>query len=108
MTAASMRLGVTFVNLVSGATLLHAAGEPWRSLDLVGERHQFRLQLSGPHSAEIAGRITQTLPDHEFAVPGLLVADAVVAGIEAHPDGAILTIEALTFDEPVSPGPTPG
>ena len=70
----------------------------WQSLTFVGERHQFQLRVTGPHSAEIAARIADGIEDAEFSIPGQIVADIAAPGDAVPaPDGSVsLTIEALT------------
>lgn len=99
MTRASRRLGVIFVNLAKGSTLIDADSIPWRSMGLAGERHQIRLRLGGHDAEHEAGRMAQALPDHEFTLPGLLVADVAITATQRVDDGVILTLEALIFAE---------
>lgn len=108
MTYSSRRLCVNFVNLAKASALIDASSVPWKSMGLDGERHAVRLMLSGPGAEREAARLAHIVPDHEFAVPGLFVADIAVIAIERTPDGAVLTLEALTFDEPVSSDRTRG
>lgn len=70
----------------------------WQSLTFTGERHRIELRISGPNSGEIAERMTSRLDDAEFSIPGVLVADIIVAsGPSVGLDGSTtLTIEALT------------
>lgn len=103
MTDASTRLSVSFVAFAAGSTLIDAISVPWCSLGLEGERHTVRLDAD-----EAATALAHDLPDYEFAFPGLLVADVAVTATNRTSGGTILTIEALTLDEPVSPAPKPG
>ena len=70
----------------------------WQSLTFNGERHRIELRISGPNSGEIADRMTDRLEDAEFSIPGVLVADIVIAGgPSVGLDGSTaITIEALT------------
>lgn len=94
--------------------LIARAGEPhdrilltavkstdWRSLTFAGERHELRLRIPGPGSAEIAARMCFGLGDVEFSIRGVIVADiALVGEPEPHADGSTsVAIEALTVSE---------
>lgn len=96
----SLRPGVNFVDLANGSTLIDARSRPWHSMGLTGEHHEARLLLHGPHAEDQAARLALDLPEHEFRLQGLLVADATVTATHRTPDGVILTLQVLTFDEP--------
>lgn len=72
----------------------------WRSLTFNGERHQFELRITGPHSDSIVERMCHGLEDAEFSIPGVVVADIGVNASPARgPDGStIIGIEALTLE----------
>jgi hypothetical protein len=73
----------------------------WQSLTFEGERHQVRLRIAGADAAAAARRLTDGIEDHEFAVPGQIVADisAKIVGDQA-PDGSTMVrLEALTISE---------
>ena len=78
--------------------LIEIVSVDWQSLTFTGERHRIELRISGPNSGEIAERMTNRLEDAEFSIPGVLVADIIVAsGPSVGLDGSTtLTIEALT------------
>jgi hypothetical protein len=73
----------------------------WQSLTLTGERHELELRVSPPHSEAVASRMCSGLEDAEFSIPGLIVADIMVAGgPHRESDGSTrVTIEALTIVE---------
>ena len=73
----------------------------WQSLTLTGERHQFELRVSAPHSEAVADRMCCVLEDAEFSIPGLIVADIAVVGdpVRASDGSTSVTIEALTIEE---------
>jgi hypothetical protein len=73
----------------------------WQSLTLTGERHQFELRVSAPHSEAVADRMCSGLEDAEFSIPSLIVADIAVVGdsIRASDGSTSVTIEALTIEE---------
>lgn len=65
----------------SGAELLRHAERPWASATFAGTRHTIALRFDG--EAIAAGEaFLAALPDHEFAIPGQLVADAAVTTVE--------------------------
>ena len=73
----------------------------WQSLTFTGERHHIALRVPGPRPGELVERMCAGLPDAEFSIPGILVADIGVVGTPTHAlDGSIeLTIEALTITD---------
>ena len=79
--------------------LTDAQSVDWRSLTFTGERHRIGLRLPRPESREIVERMCDGLPDAEFSIPGILIADIGVVGTPRRAlDGSIeLTIEALTI-----------
>jgi len=64
-----------------GAQLARHSEKGWASITFAGTRHTFELvfdtDVIGAGEAFVAA-----LPDHEFAIPGQLVADATVAAAE--------------------------
>ena len=78
--------------------LTDVCSSDWQSLTFTGERHQLELRITGPHSAQVAERMSAGLADAEFSIPGTIVADiAVVGAPRRSSDGATeLMIEALT------------
>jgi hypothetical protein len=73
----------------------------WQSLTFTGERHQIELRIAGPDSAGVAARLIHGIGDHEFAIPGQIVADIAAVGDCVHSgDGsALVRLEALTITE---------
>lgn len=70
----------------------------WQSLTIVGERHEIAIRIPGPFAAGLAASLCDGLAEAEFAIPGHIVADIVVAdGPTQCADGSVsLSIEALT------------
>jgi hypothetical protein len=50
----------------------------WASVTFEGARHTVELAFEGPEAAEAGEAFIAALPDHEFAIPGQLVAEATV------------------------------
>ena len=71
----------------------------WQSLTFIGERHHIHLRIPGPGADAIVHRMTAGLEDVEFAIPGHVVADIVLAGpMRRDDDGSIsVELEALTI-----------
>ena len=71
----------------------------WQSLTFIGERHHIHLRIPEPAADSIASRMTADLENVEFAIPGHVVADIVLAApIKRDRDGSIsVELEALTI-----------
>lgn len=108
MTDTARRLCSAFTDLADDATCAGADSVPWQSADLGGERHCIRLCLNGPDAAANADRLARTLPDHEFAISGILVADIAITGIDRSQQVSTIALEALTLNDLLSPDPTLG
>ena len=50
----------------------------WASITFAGARHTIVLGFEGWEACDDADHVIAALPDHEFALPGVLVADATV------------------------------
>jgi hypothetical protein len=90
------RLIAALIARAGGAgEVLQACSRPWASATFIGARHLIRLKV--PHAAVDALR--EGLEEHEFAIPGHLVADVVVAS--RHDAGGFVTleVEALTIED---------
>ena len=71
----------------------------WQSLTFIGERHHIHLRIPGPGADAIVLRMTAGLEDVEFAIPGHVVADILLAApVRRDGDGSIsVELEALTI-----------
>lgn len=93
----------SLIRLAGGhAELLSHAERPWASATFSGTRHTAALSFTGAEAVEAAEHFIAALPDHEFAIPGQLVADAAV--IEARLDmlpvpSFVIEVELLLLDE---------
>lgn len=72
-------------------TVLDARSHPWSSATFEGERH--RITVAIPDDAATRAWLA-ALPEAEFRLPGLLVADVAVRG-----DAPSVEIEMLVLDE---------
>jgi len=50
----------------------------WASITFAGARHRLELLFDGPDGVEAGELFIAELPEHEFDIPGQLVAEAVV------------------------------
>jgi len=82
------------LKLATPAEIPESRERPWASVTFTGARHWVSLSV-GPARAE---EIAAMLPEHEFDLPGHLVADIAVAGTRVDGDRTLLEIEALTVE----------
>ena len=74
----------------------------WASVTFSGTRHRLRLAFDGPSAIEAGESFIALLPEHEFAIPGQLVADAAVVEVDHRlaPDPRLtVTAELLLLEE---------
>lgn len=55
---------------------------PWASITFSGTRHELVFEFTGIAAGKAGERFIAALPDHEFAIPGQLVADATISAVE--------------------------
>lgn len=88
------------VHAGENAAILESREQPWASATFTGQRHRISLRLDGTKAHGRARLLAARLPDLEFALPRLLVADIMVTACHLdQPESAILEIEALTIIE---------
>ena len=54
----------------------------WASITFAGSRHTLGILFAGPDAVAAGERFIEALPEHEFAIPGHLVADASIAEVD--------------------------
>lgn len=54
----------------------------WASITFTGARHRLAMQFSGAEAVAAGEHFIAALPDHEFTIPGQLVAEATVIEAE--------------------------
>lgn len=59
---------------------------PWSSATFCGSRHEIVMAFSGIEAIGQGESLIAALPDHEFTIPGQLVADAGISSVE-HENG---------------------
>lgn len=60
------------------AELIRHCERAWASATFTGSRHTIVLAFAGEEAVAAGETFLAQLPDHEFAIPGQLVADAVI------------------------------
>ncbi len=77
-----------------GELLMHGE-QCWASVSYTGKRHRVILQFKGLPAVLRGEQLIDALPEHEFAIPGWLVADAAVtAATHRHGYDPMLTVTA--------------
>ena len=73
----------------------------WASITFSGARHRVRLRFDGAKAVEAGELFIAFLPEHEFAIPGQLVADAAVTevGHRLEPPLMEVVCELLLLEE---------
>lgn len=64
-----------------GQVLSHKES-PWASITFAGTRHELVFEFTGIAAGKAGERFIAALPDHEFAIPGQLVADATISAVD--------------------------
>lgn len=75
---------------------------PWASITFAGTRHHVTMCFNGDGAIEAGERFIAALPDHEFAIPGQIVAEAQIVKVEHEllPDPKLrVRMELLLLDE---------
>jgi hypothetical protein len=73
----------------------------WASITFAGTRHQVDLQFEGAEAVEAGECFIAFLPEHEFSIPGQLVADAAVVEVDhtLNPPLMLVSCELLLLEE---------
>lgn len=99
----SERLREALQALAGGyAEILAHSEKSWASVTFAGTRHRLDLAFTGAEAIEAAEHFIAFLPEHEFAIPGQLVADAAVVAVDHRigPDARMeIRAELLLLDE---------
>jgi len=86
-----VRAGLLALTGGAGTVLAHEE-KAWASITFAGTRHAVVLEFCGPDAVAAGEELIERLPDHEFALPGQLVADATVTKVD-HRFGAMERLE---------------
>ncbi|KPP85262.1 hypothetical protein [Erythrobacter sp. HL-111] len=97
------RVREALLTLAQGhASLLTHEEKAWASITFSGTRHEVMLDFDGPEAVAAGEEFIDELPEHEFRIPGQLVADATVREID-HRFGAderlVVTAVLLLLEE---------
>ena len=64
------------------ATILSHREKSWASITFAGTRHTLELEFVSAEAVAAGERFIVFLPEHEFGLPGQLVADAAVVSVD--------------------------
>ena len=64
-----------------GVVLTHTE-KAWASITFAGTRHSLKLVFAGADAVATGEVLVAELPEHEFAIPGQIVADAAILEVE--------------------------
>ena len=83
------------------AAILGHSETPWASVTFAGARHRLELLFEGEDAIEAGELFIAMLPEHEFAIPGQLVADAAVTAVDhrLQPQRMQVSCELLLLEE---------
>lgn len=84
------------------AEFLAHSEKSWASVTFAGTRHRLDLAFTGEDAVAAAETFIACLPEHEFAIPRQLVADAAVTSVDHRigPDPRMeVRLELLLLDE---------
>ena len=99
----SERLREELQALARGHALITAHSEKsWASITFAGTRHRLDLSFDGQEAIDAGERFIAWLPEHEFAIPKQLVADAAVMAVDHRlvPNPRMdVRVELLLLDE---------
>ena len=77
------RVRAALERLAAGrAVIVSHEEKAWASITFSGSRHEVVLQFTGIDAVVAGEDLIERLPDHEFAIPGQLVADAAVSAVD--------------------------
>lgn len=83
------RVRESLMHLTGGhGTVLAHSEKAWASITFAGTRHEVVLEFCGQEAVAGGEALIERLPDHEFTLPGQLVADATVTEVD-HRFGAM-------------------
>ena len=85
--------------LLPGAAFSISSCHDWFSITFAGQQMTIIAEMESAFGLDQARLFASTLPELEFALPGLVVADIVVARITNKGENMCLEIDALILDE---------
>jgi hypothetical protein len=90
------------LDLAQGQAAIIAHREKrWASITFAGARHRLELAFEGEEAIAAGELFIAFLPEHEFAIPGQLVADAAVTEVDHRLEPPRMTVkcELLLLEE---------
>ncbi|MEP0391544.1 MAG: hypothetical protein ABJ205_13065 [Erythrobacter sp.] len=66
------------------ATCVKHEEKAWSSITFSGTRHEVTLRFDGAEAVANGEELMELLPEHEFSIPGQLVADATIREVDHH------------------------
>lgn len=83
------------------AAILTQHEKSWASITFAGTRHRIELLFDGTEAIEAGERFIASLPEHEFTLPGHLVADATVTAVDhrLEPPRLVVGVELLLVEQ---------
>ncbi|HYD23882.1 MAG TPA: hypothetical protein VEB68_03735 [Croceibacterium sp.] len=83
------------------ATIVSHDEKSWASITFAGARHRIELVFEGAEGTQAGELFIAFLPEHEFTIPGQLVADAAVTAVDHRLDPPRLQVscELLLLEE---------
>lgn len=97
------RLRAALIALAEGHGTVTDHGErSWASITFAGTRHQVTLVFTGADAIEAGEKFIAFLPEHDFAIPGQLVADAAVSAVDHQmlpEERMVVQVEVLMLDD---------
>jgi hypothetical protein len=100
---AAGRLRDALLALAGGhAAILAHSEKTWASITFAGTRHRLELEFAGEAAIQAGEMFIVFLPEHEFMLPGQLVADAAVTAVDHRlvPEPRLtVSVELLLLDE---------
>ena len=79
---AATRLRDALMTLSKGhADIIGHSEKSWASITFAGTRHRVELAFTGPEGIAAGECFIAFLPEHEFVLPGHLVADAAIVAV---------------------------
>lgn len=83
------------------ATILSHEEKSWASVTFAGARHRIELLFDSAEAVQAGELFIASLPEHEFAIPGQLVADAAVTAVDhrLEPPRMQVSCELLLLEE---------
>ncbi|MEO6388517.1 MAG: hypothetical protein ABIT16_08640 [Croceibacterium sp.] len=96
------RLREALLELAQGqASVLSHDEKSWASITFAGARHRIELVFEGDAAVQAGELFIAFLPEHEFAIPRQLVADAAITAVDhrLEPPRMQVTCELLLLEE---------